>query len=196
MDMTRKVRLYRISAAALAASATAAAAESYCVACYGPDAVYRCVVADVPASAAPDPRNQVQCIKQLAKSGGHARCSVERFSTANCNGAEKVVSTATAEPIAGPPPGSDLSSPAASKPDHDTVGKTSQPEPSPAQAPRTVEELAKSAAATTKESLNEVGGTVKSTTEKAGETIGGLGSAVGNAAKKSWNCLTSLFSNC
>lgn len=195
-DMTRKARRVGISAAVIAAAATAAGAETYCVACYGPDAVYRCIIADVPASAAPDPRNQVQCIKQLAKSGGHARCSVERFSTANCNGPEKVVSTAAAVPIAGPALGQDLSQPPSSKPADDLTGKTSEPESVPAQTPRTVEELAKSAAATTTESLNEVGGTVKSTTEKAGDTISGMGSAVGNAAKKSWNCLTSLFSNC
>lgn len=185
-----------MSATALALSAVTAAAESYCVACYGPDAVYRCVIADVPASAAPDPRNQVQCIKQLAKSGGHSRCSVERFSTANCAGPEKVVSTATAVPIAGPQASGDPADPSASKAADDIAGNPVEPVAPPSATPRTVEELAKSAAATTKESLNEVGGTMKSTTEKAGETIGGFGSAVGNAAKKSWNCLTSLFNDC
>jgi len=196
MEMTHEARRVWISAAVLAATTTAAAAESYCVACYGPDAVYSCVIADVPASAAPDPRNQVQCIKQLAKSGGHSRCSVERFSTANCNGVEKVVSTAAGVPIAGPAPEQESTPPPASKSADDIADKTSEPEPVPAQTPRTVEELAKSAAATTTESLNEVGGTVKSTTEKAGNTISGMGSAVGNAAKKSWNCLTSLFNDC
>jgi hypothetical protein len=197
MEMTRKARWVSISAGVLAASTSAAVAESYCVACYGPDAVYRCVIADVPPSAAPDPRNQVQCIKQLAKSGGHSRCSVERFSTANCNGAEKLVSTADALPVAGPPPVTGEQSPsAAPKPADGGTAKEPGTEPAPAQTPQTMEELAKSAAASTTESLNDVGGTVKSTTEKAGETIGGMGAAVGNAAKKSWNCLTSLFNDC
>ena len=197
MEMTRKARSFWISAGVLAATATAVAAESYCVACYGPDAVYRCVIADVPPSAAPDPRNQVQCIKQLAKSGGHSRCSVERFSTANCNGVEKLVSTADALPVAGPPPVTrEQSPPALAKTSDEGTAKEPGTEPVPAQTPQTMEELAKSAAASTTESLNEVGGTVKSTTEKAGETIGGVGAAVGNAAKKSWNCLTSLFNDC
>lgn len=81
---------------AVVVAASSARAESYCVACFGPDAIYRCVIAEAPASAPPDPRNQVLCIKQLAKSGAHARCSVERFSTKGCNGPERIISPATA----------------------------------------------------------------------------------------------------
>jgi hypothetical protein len=62
--------------------------------------------------------------------------------------------------------------------------------------PQTVEELAKSTVATTKKSIDSVTGSVKSSTEQAGEKIGDVGSTIGHAAKKSWNCLTSLFNDC
>jgi hypothetical protein len=170
-------------------------AESYCVACYSPDAVYRCVVADAPANAAPDPRNQVQCIKQLAKSGGHARCSVERFTAVGCSGPERIISPSTsALPVAPPPK--------AAAPLQDTTPSAAGSENAApdgtavAQPPKTVEELAKSTVETTKKGLDDVTGTVKSTTEKAGEQIGGVGGSIGNAAKKSWNCLSSFFSDC
>ncbi len=173
-----------------AVAALPAMAESYCVACYSPDAVYRCVVADAPANAAPDPRNQVQCIKQLAKSGGHARCSVERFTSAGCSGPERIISpSAAALPIAPPAQAAVPSSAAGTE-------NTAPQGTAVAEPPRTVEELAKSTVESTKKGLDGVTGTVKTTTEKAGEQIEGVGSTIGQAAKKSWNCLSSLFSDC
>jgi hypothetical protein len=68
--------------------------------------------------------------------------------------------------------------------------------PDPAQPPRTVEELAKTTVENTKKNIDDVTGTVKQSTQKAGDQIQGFGSAVGNAAKKSWDCVTSLFSDC
>jgi hypothetical protein len=187
-----------------------AAAESYCVACYGPDAVYRCVIAGAAAGAPADPRHQVQCIKHLAKGGGHARCSVERFSVEGCTGPERVIDPATSTiplapgaaeteaarptpaipPAAGPPLTGDT--PTVAKPD----AASSEPPAGPAAPPRTVEELAKTTVENTKKSIDDVTGTVKQSTEKAGDQIQGFGSAVGNAAKKSWDCMMSLFSDC
>jgi hypothetical protein len=182
------------------------AAESYCVACYGPDAVYRCVVADAPATAAPDPRNQVQCIKQLAKTGGHSRCSVERFSAAGCNGPERIISpSASALPVApthaaSPDPALQSSAGGAATKNRKSSDGSEQLDTGPAGTdvapPQTVEELAKSTVATTKKSIDSVTGSVKSSTEQAGEKIGDVGSTIGHAAKKSWNCLTSLFNDC
>ena len=181
--------------------ASTARAESYCVACFGPDAVYRCMVADAPAGAPPDPRNQVQCIKSLAKSGGHARCSVERFSTKGCDGPERVISPTTAAiPLTQPPAASaDPATHDISPSGVETIpaARDEPPaQPLQTQPPQTVEELAKKTVEDTKKGLGEVGSTVKTTTEKAGEQIGGVGSAIGNAAKKSWDCVTSLFNDC
>lgn len=176
-------------------AALPAMAESYCVACYSPDAVYRCVVADAPESAAPDPRNQVQCIKQLARSGGHARCSVERFTSVGCSGPERMISPSTAAVPVAPLP-------KAAAPSQDPVSSAAALEsvapeaPAAAQPPKTVEEMAKSTVETTKKSLDGVTGTVKTTTEKAGEQIQGVGGSIGQAAKKSWNCISSFFSDC
>ena len=192
--MMRSARLLLITPLC-GVAALPALAESYCVACYSPDAVYRCVVADAPESAAPDPRNQVQCIKQLAKSGGHARCSVERFTSVGCSGPERIISPSTAAlPVAPLPkaatPSRDPMPPAAGS-------ESAAPEAPPvAQPTKTVEELAKSTVETTKKGLDGVTGTVKSTTEKAGEQIQGVGGSIGQAAKKSWNCISSFFSDC
>jgi hypothetical protein len=182
-----------LAAGALFTASATARGESYCVACYGPDAIYRCVIADAPAGTAPDPRNQVQCIKQLAKSGSHARCSVERFSTAGCNGPERVIQPAMeAIPLA----------PLPTQPEGATGNPvlheaTEQPAAAaPKKPPETVEELAKSTVESTKKGIDNIGSSVKTTTEKAGEQLGGVGNAIGSAAKKSWDCVTSLFSDC
>jgi hypothetical protein len=212
--MKQRARLLWATAWLLAVGGPAAA-ESYCVGCYGPDAVYRCVIAGAPENAPADPRHQIQCIKQLAKSGSHTRCSVERFSVEGCVGPERIIDPAkSAMPLA--PNATDAAVPpaSASQPALATtpppggplpVEKPKSSEPDPAGAapapdkdgpPRTVEELAKTTVETTKKSIDDVTGSVKHSTEKAGDQIQGFGSAVGDAAKKSWDCVTSLFSDC
>lgn len=194
--MTRRSKLL-LTVLALMTGTANARAESYCVACFGPDAIYRCVIADTSSSAPPDPRNQVQCIKQLAKTGAHARCSVERFSTKGCNGPERIISPSTAAiPLTPPPPASATGAPPPASPGADTEPVPAEHVPEPAGPPQTVEELAKSTVESTKKGLGDVGSSVKNTTEKAGEKIEGAGTAIGNAAKKSWDCVTSLFSDC
>jgi hypothetical protein len=194
--MTRLKQLL-VTVVAVVSMATSARAESYCVACFGPDAVYRCVIADAPSGAAPDPRNQVQCIKQLAKSGAHARCSVERFSTKGCNGPERVISPATAAiPLTPPPPAAASTAVPPAPAGTEAEPVPVEPAQEPSGPPQTVEELAKTTVESTKKGLGDMGSSVKNTTEKAGEKIEDAGSAIGNAAKKSWDCVTSLFSDC
>jgi hypothetical protein len=73
--------------------------------------------------------------------------------------------------------------------------------------PQTVQELAGRTIQSSKEGMKKASDTVASGAEKAGEAvtgtiksageqIGKAGTAVGNAAKKTWNCLTSLFQSC
>ncbi len=194
--MTRSSRLL-LTTLAVVSSAASARAESYCVACFGPDAIYRCIIADAPAGAAPDPRNQVQCIKQLAKSGGHARCSVERFSAKGCDGPEHIISPAAAAIPLNPPLPATATQPVPPiSPGTDAEPIPLEPAQQPAGPPQTVEELAKTTVESTKKGLGDVGSSVKNTTDKAGEKIEGVGSAIGSAAKKSWDCVTSLFSDC
>lgn len=183
-----------------------ASANAYCVACFEPDAVYRCMVKGQAEGVPPDPRHQIQCIKELAQQGGHARCSVERFSAQGCDGPVKVIDPNAA---AVPPPvdqpaevqQDQLDPPAAvvtGDPEHgDTQPVEEEAAPAkPKGPPRTVEELAKSTAESTKKGLEDVGKTVTDQTKKAGDQIEGAGSALGNAAKKTWDCLSSFFGDC
>ena len=207
MRMSYAKRRSIFIAVALVPGGLTAAAEGYCVACFEPDAVYRCLVEGVPGGAAPDPRHQVQCIKQLAKQGGHARCSVERFSAAGCDGPVAMIDPENSAIPMGPVTPETGAAPASQRlAPEEPVAIEAETEALPAQEPeakpntneppRTVEELAKNAAESTKKGIDTVTGTVTDTTKKAGDQIQGAGSAVGNAAKKSWNCLTSLFNDC
>ncbi len=224
--MTRVARTV-LAFGLLTAAPAAVWAESYCVACFGPDAVYRCLIAGTLETAPADPRNQIQCVKQLAKTGGHARCSVERFSTSGCEGVERIIEpSAAVVPLAPPPaaiPGMPppavketdaATAPVRPRPDRPAAEpKTTDPAPvtpgskpglrpgtpdAPEQAepPRTVEDLAKTTVESTKQGLNDVAGAVKKQTEKAGDQMQGAGSAINEAAKKSWHCVTSFFTDC
>lgn len=157
---------------------TAAVAAEYCVTCTEPAGMYACVVAGTPADAPPDAREQLVCISEIAKSGGHGSCSVPRSAPKPCPGVTKIVQAPPALPsdAAGAPGGTAATSPAAEAP-------VAEPPATP--PPKTVEELAKKTVQSSKENL-----------EKAGESVGKAGSAVGEAAKKTWHCITSLFSDC
>lgn len=176
-----------MTAAALFAVAPAVEAAEYCVTCTEPAGMYACVVAGTPADAPANAREQLVCISEIAKSGGHGSCSVPRSAPKPCPGVMKIVQAPAAAPgepgAVGPaegaaevPPGT--AAPAEGEPAPETVVP-------PAAPPKTVEELAKKTVQSSKENL-----------EKAGENVGKAGSAVGEAAKKTWHCITSLFSDC
>lgn len=80
-------------------------------------------------------------------------------------------------------------------PDGTAQGEPPEPE-EPAGPPKTVEELAKRTAKSSKEGLEDAGDAVVGAAKKTGETIGDAGDAVGNAAKSTWRCLSTLFSDC
>jgi hypothetical protein len=193
-------------AAVVAANSLApdAVAGNYCVVCYEPDAVYRCVIEGVAANLPADPRHQIQCIKELAQAGAHKRCSVERFTAAGCDGAVHVIAAGSYhDPAAARVDRADpRSSPSSSAGGQQRAGDVDppptglQPEPvvepkptDPKAPPRTVEELASNAGEKTKQGLQDIGQTVSDSTRKVGEQIG-------SAAKKTWDCLTSFFSDC
>lgn len=158
-------------------------AEEYCVTCAGPEATYRCEVEGTPAGQGSDPRSQLQCITALAQSGGHESCAVSRAGTEPCDGVLKVIAPSTLDvpPEAADQANVEMPAPAEPAPPDAAAGA--------AEPPRTVEELAKSTVQSSKAGL-----------EKAGEAVvggaKGAGSAVGTAAKKTWDCLASLFSDC
>ncbi len=168
--------------AAVAAPATAA---EYCVTCASPAAMYACVVEGAAPDAPPDAREQLLCIAALAKSGNHESCSVPRSAPKPCPGILKIV----ALPEAGLP-----ALPAdAARADPDGAAEGAEPAP---KAPRTVEELAKKTVETSQQGLETAGKAVTGTAKKAGEKVEEAGGAVGRAAKKTWDCMLSLFSDC
>lgn len=74
--------------------------------------------------------------------------------------------------------------------------KQEEAEAEPKGPPKTVEELAKRTAKSSKKGLEDAGDAVVGVAKKTGEKLGEAGDAIGGAAKSTWRCLTSLFSDC
>ena len=174
-----KSALYAGAATLLSAGVVASA--EICVSCTGPDAKYTCVV-NMSTAGTIDTVVKLYCITALAKAGPHSSCAIDRNTKAPCQGARKEL----------PLPGAleqALDSP--QQPQTALPPLTSSPGQEAAKEgpPRTVQEMMENGA---KGDGFSPGKAAKSTTtalEKAG-------SAVGDAAKTSWKCLSSFFSNC
>lgn len=208
------------SALVLAHAGTAWASE-VCVKCTGPDASYACVV-DSGTSSSSDSAINLYCISALAQSGQHASCAIDRNSAAPCQGVRKELPApadfglgrdddepdrdasaehprASDEHVNKPPAqegaSAPKSSPAASA-DGGGVGtndaETKDAKPAAAQSdapPRTVQEMVEKGAQSASKSVSDAN-------KSAGDTMKKAGSAVGNAAKSTWKCLSSFFSDC
>jgi hypothetical protein len=159
-------------------------AQEYCVTCTGPEAIYRCIVGGEATVEARSARGQFLCIKELAKSGRHASCRVDRSSSGPCDGEPRTVMFPEFPDVPSEdfvPPAQELESPfdgetEAQPPYQETspVNPNENAEPAPEAAPKTVMEMAKG----------------------TGKNLKKAGDAVGNAAKKTWTCLSSFFSDC
>ena len=148
------------------ASQTEAEAQEFCVACTEPTAVYRCVI-DGARPGGGQPL-QMLCITAMAREGRHATCAIKRGTVFDCDGPVKRVPwSGTDIPVETP----------------STATAADKPEPSPNEPPRTIVEMAKRA--------NE-----QAAGEPAKNPFKSTGEAIGDATKKSWNCLTSLFKDC
>lgn len=159
--------------AAVGALIERVAAQEYCVACTEPAAVYRCVVDGArPGGSQP---LQMLCATAMAKEGGHATCGVKGGTVFDCNGPVKRVPWA-AHNLA---------------PKEPSVETKAAPVPpkDPNQPPQTVEEMAKQANQKTVEQI-------KKTNENIKQGVQSLGEKVGDATKKTWRCISSLFTRC
>ena len=199
-----KSALYAGAATLLSASVVASA--EICVSCTGPDAKYTCVV-NMSTAGTIDTVVKLYCITALAKAGPHSSCAIDRNTKAPCQGARKELPLPGAleqaldssqqlqtalPPVTSSPPGAPGAVPApsgaaprAAADDGSHPGQEAAKEG----PPRTVQEMMENGA---KGDGFSPGKAAKSTTtalEKAG-------SAVGDAAKTSWKCLSSFFSNC
>jgi len=162
--------------------AATASAQEFCVTCSAPDATYRCIVGGEPGIATTTSRGQLLCITELARSGGHASCSVGRTSTEPCQGEVRTVMFPSPPADVPPPPPEGQGAPLAAD------GAALEP-PAPAEAPQTVEKL-------TKDTVQKSGDGLKKAGEAVTDTAQSAGQAIGNAAQKTWKCLSSFFSDC
>jgi hypothetical protein len=180
--MSNRVRIAAGAGLVLALPSAAAALE-YCVTCEDPPAMYRCVVDGTADGPGKDPTASLHCISEMAKLGKHRTCSVSRGAPFPCPGLTTIVQQPKSLPSTGEaePPATPMDGPAAQS----APEPHSSPADKSAKVPRTVEELADQTVKSSKDGL-----------EKAGEQIGNAGSAIGTAASKTWNCLTSLFTSC
>jgi len=161
-----------------AAAAPATFATEVCVTCSGPPANYRCTVDE--ASKIEGYRYgkkalQFICITELAREGGHEKCSVKRTGSDICVGQERTVSLkGSIQALSAP-----MDTEAEAEPG--SVTGAEQPvsdQPKKPEPPKTVEELARRTASASKEKL-----------EKTGNTVG-------KAFKKGLGCIASLFQDC
>lgn len=196
------------AAAALGFSFLSAEAAEFCVSCDGPAAQYACSI-DGAAAESGDPRLKLYCMTELAKSGGHARCSIDRAQPKPCGGIAKVL---------GAPEGLELAKPQAPAPadvvppESETAAKPSPATPAPAPTaqtgvqettvaktpapPKTVKEMLEKSSEPAAGNMEKSGDTASSAVKSAGSALEKAGQAVGAAAKKTWTCVTSLFGDC
>ncbi|HWB46559.1 MAG TPA: hypothetical protein VG900_14040 [Hyphomicrobiaceae bacterium] len=166
----RRPALVLLCAASVWGAATgSASAQEYCIACTDPPGLYRCIIEGArPGGAQPLP---MLCVTTMAKQGGHARCSVKSGTVFECDGQIKRIPW-TAE---GPQESAPAPKPAAPPAKRDADG----------QPPKTMVDLAKK----TDRNIKDVNKNFK-------ESINETNQAIGKAAKKTWTCLTSFFTQC
>lgn len=187
-------------------------AAEVCVKCTGPDASYACIVNDG-SSASADSALNLYCISALAQSGQHASCAIDRASVSPCQGTRRELpapagfgleregddnsaatdneprqagSTATpAEDGAQKKP----VEPAQPSPPPAASADEQKPDDKPAAPPKTVQEMVEKSAQSASKSVSDANKSASDTMKKAG-------SAVNDAAKSTWKCLSSFFSDC
>jgi hypothetical protein len=165
-------------AAGIVAGSAGAGAQEYCVACTGPDALYRCVLDN--AGPGQTPSLQLFCLTSIARDGNHAQCAVKRGVTVfDCNGPVKRVSMAAleaAKATAQAQPGVQSPQPQAQVPGQ-----------APAQQgePKTLVEAMQRAKAASDRQWTKTGEQMKEAGQKTGDFF-----------KKTFTCIGSLFTRC
>lgn len=189
--------LAAMGAVALASAPSTVKAQEYCVDCKSPDAVYRCVIEHAGRPGVP---LKSQCMTAMAHHGKHGACSIKGGTVFDCNGPVVRIDARRPAPQQArstppPPPKSDATPSrtppattttppaAAAKRADQPTSPSAQPtiEPPPTKSdgtPRTVEELA------------------KQVTKSSGKTMEKAGDAIGDTARKTWNCIASVFKSC
>lgn len=164
-----------------------AEAQETCVVCSGPAAVYRCTIEKSEKLSRfglmADKAIQTVCIKELARTGGHATCAVRREAgPVVCDGVQREIPLASlldanrvAPPTATPAP---------------TPAAVANPAPAAAPAPAVV------AAQKPAEAKDGPPRTMQELAERTGEKSKKQFESVGDAASRTWDCMVSLFKKC
>ncbi|KAB2914877.1 MAG: hypothetical protein F9K29_14165 [Hyphomicrobiaceae bacterium] len=167
-------------AAAICTGVSRAEAQEYCVSCSEPNALYRCIIEN--ARPGGGQSLQMLCVTTMAKTGGHATCSVKRGTVFECDGQIRRIPWSAVEAPPAPTDQSNLPPPPPPPP-------AAAPKSDPQKPPQTMVDLAKQANEQTKEQLKQAGDNVKQSAKSVGQ-------ALGTATKKTWDCMTSLFTRC
>jgi hypothetical protein len=150
-----------------------AEAQEYCVTCTTPPGLYRCIIEGAKPGGAQS--LQMFCITTMARMGHHETCSVKGGTVFDCDGQVKRIPwSAQSEPRAAS--GKETAKPGA--------GADANKQP-----PQTVEDMARRTNQKTAEQ-------VKKANENTAEQTRTLGDKLGDATKKTWRCVTSLFTRC
>jgi len=177
----------------IAAHASANAADTtFCVTCTEPNKTYTCTV-DTPEAYPGTRALRLYCMVRTAKDGNHKTCGAKLSAASACNGAPKTYT------YKGPAIPSALQSKA------EKFLKKGQSEPDAAgdngdDKPDTVVKMTTRAVKSSRKGLSSAGSGVRNatrgTTQRVGSAVRGAGAGVGNAAKTTYNCITSLFRDC
>lgn len=161
-----------------AAGISPALAQELCIECAGPDVTYRCSVKDSERVAhirGSGKALEFVCISELARAGGHKSCKVGTGYSGPCIGQPRTI---------------DLS-----KSGDDVITVTGRPAPAPGDQAAGQPPPEGDAAAQQKKGPPQ---TLVELARESGadESMKKAGQAVGGALKKSWSCLSSLFTDC
>lgn len=212
-----------MAALAVPLSRPANAAEStFCVRCVEPDQTYRCKVS-YPDNVQPGQSLQLYCIINLARRANHASCAARQTAAEPCNGTETTLAYSGPElPIDSGVAAADQAiepkDPDATSQPGEQVGTVAGGQASPTEPPRTLVEATDrvyesskqqiqnageavgNATTTVGKATKTIGKTVKNSASSAGRTVtkgaSKAGQAITNAVKSTYDCLTSLFSDC
>ncbi len=190
--------------------------SNFCVSCFGPQKTYKCNVDNL--TGGHDSALGLHCVINIAKDHNHASCSVNKRQSEACDGKpiQYVYNKATPSSVAGNNrilPGADdttsgsLQKPS-QKPQSERTGSLTKPKASQKKKePDTLIELTDQAIEGSKKSIkkagekisntaDKIGNATKKTTQVVSNTAKKVGNEVGNAAKSTFTCITSLFANC
>jgi len=191
----------------------AARGAEICVKCTEPEASYACVV----RASEIDTASKLYCITALAKAGSHASCAIDRNITAPCPGPRRELPIAaeldaapdgpqheaggavpthspdsTRPQVSDGPPAAPALGPATST----ATDAAEPPNPDANAPPKTVQEIVEKGAKSAGDGITETQKTAAEAAKSATTALEKAGAAVAGAAKNSWKCLSSFFSNC